>query len=194
MGNDIPWNKRSDTQRFTRRLFGHREPERMRLSPLKVLLYLESHQRKARVSTPEKLGREIGIGGYDTIKDSYLWLLGRKYIAPAPGTPIITPAEILDPREFVVTPLGKKALKPYLATFSLAEVTSVAATTLGLGFILGLTYVLFQFYPSYLWVLVILDLVVGSVLGVMASLALKEGRRRYKERIASLIESVTDRG
>ena len=93
--------QRSHVSSFMRRLFGQREPERIRLSPLKVLLYLESHQRKSRVSTPEKLGREIGIGGYDTIKDSYLWLLGRKYIAPAPGTPIIAPAEILDPREFV---------------------------------------------------------------------------------------------
>jgi hypothetical protein len=194
VGNVILDEVPSLASRFLKRWFRHRELGRIRLSPLKVLLYLESHRRKERVSTPERLGREIGIGGYDTIKDSYLWLLGRKYIAPAPGTPIISPTEILDPREFVVTPLGKKALKPYLATFSLAEVASVAATTLGLGFVLGLSYFLFQLYPSYLGFLTLLDVVVTAVFAIMATLTLKEDRQRYKERVASLIESVTDRG
>ena len=63
-----------------------------------------------------------------------------------------------------------------------------------MGFILGLTYTLLQLYPSYLGLLILLDLVVGVILATMATLTLKEGRERYKERAASLIESVTDRG
>ena len=66
------------------RWFGGKKPEKIRLSPLKVLLYLESHQRHQRVSAPDKLGREIGIGGYDTITNSYLWLNAHGYLAPAP--------------------------------------------------------------------------------------------------------------
>jgi hypothetical protein len=194
VGNVILDDERSPKSRLLRRLFSRREPARIRLSPLKVLLYLESHQNQARVSTPKRLGLEIGIVGYDVIKNSYLWLLEHGYIAPAPDIPIIAPAEILDPREFVVTPLGKKALEPYLATFSMAEVASVAAVTLGLGFILGLSYLLFQLYPSYLGLLILLDTVISAVFATMGILTLKEGRQRYKERVASLIESVKDRG
>jgi hypothetical protein len=175
--------------------FGPRKHERIRLSPLKVLLYLESHERDARVSTPERLGREIGIGGYDTIKNSYVWLLDHRYVAPAPNVPMVGgTAEILDPRDLIVTPQGKNALKPYLAAFTLEEVASLALTTLGFGFVLGLTDIVFELYPSYLPILVLVDLAFGAALLIVATLALKEARRRKKERVASLIESVTDRG
>ena len=180
---------------FLRRWFGPRKHERIRLSPLKVLLYLDRHQREERVTTPERLGREIGIGGYDTIKNSYVWLHDHGYLAPAPGVPVVGGvAEILDPRDWVVTPLGKKALKPYLATFSLEEVGSIALTTLGFGFFLGLTEVVFQLYPSYLWILLLLDFIFGAVVSIVASSALREARSRKKDRVASLIESITDRG
>jgi hypothetical protein len=178
--------------RLLRRRSGQK-PEKIRLSPLKVLLYLESHQRHARASAPDKLGHEVGIGGYDTITGSYLWLNAHEYIAPAPDVHKLA-AEITDPNEFVVTPLGKRALKPYLGTFSLAEVAGVATFTLLLGFALGLTYVLFQLYPSYVWLLFILDLALGLVIAIAAAVMLKAGRERYKERVASLIESVVDRG
>ncbi len=56
------------------------KPEKVRLSPLKVLLYLESHKRHTRASAPDKLGHEVGIGGYDTITGSYLWLNAHEYI------------------------------------------------------------------------------------------------------------------
>jgi hypothetical protein len=169
------------------------KPEKIRLSPLKVLLYLESHQRHKRASAPDKLGHEVGIGGYDTITGSYLWLIAHGYIAPAPDIHKLA-AEITDPNEFVVTPLGRRALKPYLGTFSLTEVAGVAISTLGLGFVLGLTYVLFQLYPAYLWLLIILDVALGFVIAVVAAVMLKAGRERYKERVASLVESVVDRG
>ena len=160
---------------------------------MKVLLYLESHERHKRVSAPDKLGREVGIGGYDTITGSYLWLIEHGYVAPAPDVHKLA-AEIIDPNDFVVTSLGEKALKPYLGTFSIAEVAAVATSTLGLGFFLGLTYVLYQLYPSYLWLLIILDLAIGAVIVAMAFVTLKVGRERYRERVASLIESVVDRG
>ncbi|MDA4132802.1 MAG: hypothetical protein OK454_06730 [Thaumarchaeota archaeon] len=176
-----------------RRWSGQKKPEKIRLSPLKVLLYLESHQRHQRVSSPDKLGREVGIGGYDTITSSYLWLYDHRYIAPATDVHKVA-AEITDPNEFVVTPLGRKALKPYLATFSLEEVAGIAALTLGLGFVLGLTYVLYLLYPSYLWLLFVFDLAVGVGIVTVAALTLKAGRERYRDRVASLIESVVDRG
>jgi hypothetical protein len=175
-------------------MFGRRKAERIRLSPLKVLLYLASHERKDRASSPEKLGQEIGIGGYDTITQSYLWLLEHRYIAAAPGTPTTASSEIRDPREFIVTPLGQKALKPYLATFTLEEVLSVAALTLVLGFALGPTYALIQLYPSYASVLILIDVMVVVVIAGIMTVVLKVGRKRYKVRAASLIESVTDRG
>jgi hypothetical protein len=153
-----------------------------------------SHGRKDRASSPEKLGHEIGIGGYDTITQSYLWLLEHRYIAAAPDTPATAASEIRDPREFVVTSLGMKALKPYLAPFALEEVLSITALTLVLGFVLGLTYTLTQLYPSYAWVLILIDLIVIVVIAGMMAVVLRVGRRRYRERAASLIESVTDRG
>lgn len=168
---------------------------RIRLSPLKVLLYLDRHETGARVSTPERLGKEIGIGGYDTIKNSYTWLFDHRYVALAPGVPMVGGvAEILDPNELVVTPLGRKALKPFLAAFSLQEVASIAFATLGFGFVLGLTEVVFQMYPSYLWALALLDGGFGVAVSYVVSMALREARVRKKERVASLIESVTDRG
>lgn len=169
------------------------ELERIRLSPLKVLLYLESHERGRRVSAPDKLGQEVGIGGYGTITDSYLWLISHGCIAPAPGVPG-APSEIKDPNEFVVTDRGESILKPYLATFSLGEVATVAGSTLALGFFLGLAYILFELYPSYYWLLTTLGLAVGVVVLALAAITLKAGRERYRARVASLMESVVDRG
>ena len=172
-----------------------RKLEKVRLSPLKVLLYLDGHQKGTRASTPERLGKEIGIGGYDTIKNSYTWLSDHGYVALAPGVPTVDGvAEIIDPNELVVTPLGRDALRPFLAAFSLQEVASVALAMLGLGFVLGLTEIVFQMYPSYLWDFFLLDLAFGIAVSYVTSVALREARVRKKERVASLIESVTDRG
>jgi hypothetical protein len=195
MGKVVFQGGRTHLSLLLRRLLGPRKHARIRLSPLKVLLYLEAHQREVRVSTPSKLGEETGIKGYDVIKNSYAWLFEHGYIAVAPGIPLVGGvAEILDPRELVVTAFGKEALKPYLATFSLEEVVGVALSTLALGFFLGLTEVLFQLYPTYLWIVILLDLVAGILLSAVAALALREANGRKKERVAELIESVTDRG
>ncbi len=195
MGNAVLDGGRLYLSLFLREWLGPGKHERIRLSPLKVLLYLELHRREARVTTPEKLGREIGIGGYDTIKNSYDWLFEHGYIATAPNIPVVGGrAEILDPNELIVTPQGKKALKPFLGPFSLEEVAGVALVTLGFGFILGLTEVVFQLYPTYLWMLTLLDFIFGVVVSIVASSALREARSRKKDRVASLIESITDRG
>jgi hypothetical protein len=178
-----------------RRWLGPSKHERVRLSPLKVLLYLDRQQRGTRASTPARLGKEIGIGGYQTIKDSYTWLFDRGYVALAPEVPTVDGvAEILDPNELVVTPRGRDALKPFLAAFSLQEVASIALTTLGLGFVLGFTDVGFQLYPSYLWFLVLLDIAFGVAVSYVTFVALREARVRKKERVASIIESIFDRG
>ena len=172
-----------------------RKLEKVRLSPLKVLLYLDGHQKGTRASTPERLGKEIGIGGYDTIKNSYTWLSDHGYVALAPGVPTVDGvAEIIDPNELVVTPLGRDALKPFFAAFSLQEVVSIALTMLGFGFVLGLTEVVFQMYPSYLWEFSLLDFAFGITVSYVTFVSLREARVRKKERVASLIESVTDRG
>lgn len=72
---------------FITSLIGREKFERIRLSPLKVLLYLESHRREERLSATDRLGQEIGIGGWDTMTQSHLWLIDRKYVAVAPGLP-----------------------------------------------------------------------------------------------------------
>lgn len=170
-----------------------RKPEKVRLSPLKVLLYLESHQRYKRVSSTTKLGEEIGIRGYQAITESYIWLSDHGCIAPAPG--IHAPAaEIRDPNELVITPLGKKFLKPYLATFSLEEVASITAAMSFLAFVLGASYDLFPMSPSLSWILVLADSLVGVAMAIVAALAVRAGRIRYKDHISSLIDSVRDRG
>jgi hypothetical protein len=195
MGNAILESRRPHLSLLLRRWLGPRKNERIRLSPLKVLLYLDRHQRGKRAATPERLGREVGIGGYDTIKSSYTWLFDHGYVALAPGVPMIGGvAEILDPNELIVTPQGRAALKPFLATFSLEEVAGIAFSTFGFGFVLGLTEVVSQLYPSYLWALGLLDLAFGVAASYVVLVALREARGRKKERIASLIESVTDRG
>ena len=195
MGSVVLEGGRSHLFLLFKRLFGRRRPVRIRLSPLKVLLYLEQHQRETRVATPERLGREIGIGGYDTIKNSYVWLFDHGYVAVAPDVPMVGgKAEILDPRELIVTTLGKKALEPYLAAFDKEEVVSVGLAMLGLGFVLGLTEVVFRLYPSYLWYLILLDFSFGTAVAFIGFSALREARRRKKDHVASLIESIADRG
>jgi hypothetical protein len=94
----------------------------------------------------------------------------------------------------VVTSLGKKALKPYLATFSLGEVASITVTMSVLAFMLGMTYNLFQLFPSYLIALIVMDLLAGVGMGVAAVNAVRIGRYRHKERVSLLIDSVVDRG
>lgn len=195
MGNAVANYGRSHLFRLLRVFFGRRKLEKTRLSPLKVLLYLDRYQRGKRAATPERLGREIGIGGYDTIKNSYTWLFDHGYVALAPSVPMVGGvAEILDPNDLTVTPQGRAALKPFLAAFSLEEVAGIAFSVFGFGFVLGLTEAVFQLYPSYLWIPVLLDLTFGVAVSYVALVALREARSRKKERIASLIESVTDRG
>lgn len=175
------------------RLFGRKEVKRIRLSPLKVLLYLESRQRHKRASSPDGLGREIGIGGYDTITDSFVWLIDHKYIAAASG--VRAPAaELRDPNEFVITPLGKNALKPYLGTYSSKEVVGVATSTMVLGLGLGTLLMEFQSYPSFLWFIVVIGLMLAASMALAITVVMMIGRDRNKKRATLLMESVVDRG
>lgn len=160
---------------------------------MKILLYLESHQRYKRASSPDKLGREIGIGGYDTVKGSYVYLSDHGYVAPAPGAKAPT-SEITDPNELVVTPQGRKALMPYLGTYSSWEMVGVSLSAMGLGLGLGAIMIIFQPYPSLLWLMVLLGVMVAASMAILVVVVLAIGRYRYRRRVASLIESITDRG
>lgn len=177
---------------FLGRWFSRRKLEKIRLTPLKVLLYLESTERKERVTSPGKLRLEIGMGGYDPVRQSYIWLLDHGYIAPAPGTPDIAPSELLDPREFVVTPLGKEALKPHLKAFSLGQALEIALLA-AIAFFLGWTYVLYQLYPEYMWLEGLIGLVAAAPLAVSIIMVLRIEARRRKNRALHLLESVVDR-
>ncbi len=177
---------------FVRRWLGRRKLQKIRLSPLKVLLYLESTERMKRVASPEKLKREIGVGGYNTVTDSLRWLVDHKYITAAPGTPAIPPSTILDPTEFVVTPLGKEALKPYLNNFG-AGVAMEIGLLVFLGFFLGAIFVLHLMYPSFLWFEAIFGTVGVAAIIVPLMMIIRIGSRDRKTRVAEVMNSVADR-
>ena len=166
--------------------------EKTRLSPLKVLLYLESHQRYRRASSPRKLGKEVGIGGYKVIIDSYVWLRDHGYVAPAPGVQAPV-AEIRDPNELVVTPLGKKALEPYLKAYTSWEVVGVALATMGLGYGLGAIMVVFWSYRTFLWLEPLFGGTIIASMVAVASTVLAIGRVKYAKSASQLINTVIDR-
>jgi hypothetical protein len=192
MGNSIVDYGRSHLSQLLRVFFGRTRLEKTRLSPLKILLYLESHQRYRRASSPRKLGREIGIGGYKVIIDSYVWLKDHGYVAPAPGVPAEV-AEIRDPNELVVTPLGRKALEPYLKAYTSWEVVGVTLTTMGLGWGLGAIMVFFMSYASFLWLEALLGGMIIMSMVAVAATVLAIGRRKYVKGVARLINAVVDR-
>lgn len=193
MDGEIPNSKESLLVRFVDRVSGREKAKKIRLSPLKILLYLESRKRHERVTSIDKLKDEVGIGGYDTIRKSFGWLLEHKYIAPAPNVPVISPSEILDPQEFVVTSLGRRALRPFLATFSLNEVLIISTMTMVLGLALGPSYAMWSADTSYSGLLVALDLIAVTVVVSLMLVMTTEARERHQAHVVSLIQSVIDR-
>jgi hypothetical protein len=177
---------------FVRRWFGRRKLRKTRLSPLKVLLYLESTERKRRATSPERLKREIGVGGYNTITDSFLWLVSHQYIAPAPGTLATLPSQMLDSTEFIVTPLGKEVLKPYLNTFGIHAVMELGLLT-ALVFVLGGVFVLYQLYPGFLWFEEIIGVMAAAMITPPLLMTARVATKERKNRVAELMNSVTDR-
>ncbi len=114
------------------------------LSDVKVLLYLHSNEAEARLSSPEKLGDELGIAEA-TVTNAFDRLRRRGCIAPTSegGNP-------RDPREYLVTWRGKRALRPFLNVFGYADVSVLCALAFALGGAIGVFYSSRQFYPSYL--------------------------------------------
>lgn len=192
MGNAVADYGRSCLSQLLRVVFDRTRLEKTRLSPLKILLYLESHQRYRRASSPRKLGREVGIGGYKVIIDSYVWLKDHGYVAPAPGVQAEV-AEIRDPNELVVTPLGKKALEPYLKAYTSWEVVGVALATMGLGYGLGAIMVIFWSYRTFLWLEPLFGGIIIASMVAVASTVLMIGRRKYVKGVSRLINTVFDR-
>ena len=192
MGNSFVDYGRSHLSRLVGLLFCRTGLEKTRLSPLKILLYLESHRIYRRASSPRKLGKEVGIGGYKVIIDSYVWLNDHGYVAPAPGVRTQV-AEIRDPNELVVTPLGRKALEPYLKAYTSWEVVGVALATMGLGWGLGVMAVLFWSYPSFLWLEPLFGGMIIVLMVVVVVMVLAVGRWKYVRGVSRLINTVTDR-
>lgn len=168
-----------------RRLFRIENVGDLTLNYVQILLYLESHQKGERPSSPQKLAHELGIAELTVVR-GYESLLYHGYIAVAQGVPSSNQYEIRDPNEFVITSLGRKALRPFLNSFGFIEVTLVGVLMLGLGVVVGLIYSGYELYPSYLELLSIITVAIIAVIaGLLAYLVrMARGTRRNQLSIA----------
>ena len=126
-----------------RKLFGIQNVGDLTLNYVQILLYLESHKKGERPSSPEKLARELGIAELTVVR-AYESLLEHRFIAVPGNVPSSYQSQIRDPNEFEVTSLGRKALRPFLNSFGFLEVALLGVSMLGLGFMVGLIYSAYQ--------------------------------------------------
>ena len=153
-----------------RRLFGIQNVGDLTLNYVQILLYLESHRKGERPSSPEKLAHELGIAELTVVR-GYESLLKHKFIVVAKDVPPSYQYEIRDPNNFTVTALGRKALRPFLSSFGFLEVALTGILMLGLGIMLGLIYSAYELYPFYLEALSIITVaIVGAIAALLAYL------------------------
>jgi DNA-binding transcriptional regulator YhcF (GntR family) len=88
-----------------KRLFRIQSVGDLKLNYVQILLYLESHEKGERLSSPEKLARELGIAELTVVR-AYESLLQHKFIAAGPNVFFSPESDIRDPSEFEVTPLA----------------------------------------------------------------------------------------
>lgn len=166
-----------------RRLFGIQNVGDLTLNYVQILLYLESHKKGERPSSPEKLARELGIAELTVVR-AYESLLQHGYIAVAKDVPSSYHYEIRDPNEFTVTPLGRKALRPFLSSFGFVEVVLVGILMLGLGVMLGLIYSAYELYPSYIAALSIITVVIVAAIATLLAYLVRVARETRRNQLS----------
>jgi len=166
-----------------KRLFRIQSVGDLTLNYVQILLYLESHKKGERPSSPEKLARELGIAELTVVR-AYESLLQRKFIAVGPDVPSSYQSEIRDPNEFTVTPLGRKALRPFLGSFGFLEVALVGVLMLGLGVMVGLIYSDYELYPSYIEIMSIITVVIVLVIAGLLAYLVKMARETRRNQLS----------
>lgn len=137
---------------FFRRLFGVEKVGKFSLNYLSVLLYLERTPKEQRATSAEKLEKDLVIAPR-TIVSAFHALLESKYIALESSEAESTnPYEVRDSSLFVVTPLGRKALKPFTATFGYFTVILLTCFSCAFGVMLGIVIFSLAIYPEYWYV------------------------------------------
>jgi hypothetical protein len=153
------------------------------LNDVKVLLYLHTHKKNARLSSPEKLGDELGISE-QTVTAAYNRLRRYGCIAAAPDVTPSRASSIRDPRDFVVTWRGRRALRPFLSVFGLADVVTISLMVFALGALAGILSLL---YPSYLAALLAIGIPMAAVfLGFVVYLA-RVARQSRKDQLVLVL-------
>ncbi len=169
-----------------RRLFGIQTVGDLTLNYVQILLYFESHRKGERPSSPEKLAHELGIAELTVVR-AYESLLNHQYIAVAQHTPPSYRYEIRDPNEFVITPLGTKALRPFLSSFGFIEVALVGVLMLGLGVMVGLIYSAYELYPSYLELLSIIAAAIVVVIAGLLVYLVRMARETRRDQLSTAL-------
>lgn len=146
-----------------------------------ILLYFATHKVGERVGSVSKLAQELGGISDTTVRRGYAELLDNKYVAVVSSAPPANDYEITDPNEFAVTPAGRKALRPILGTFGLAEAALVSGLSFVIGVMTGAAYLAQQFYPAYfLTFTAILLVIVAAFVGAIVRMIrmFREGRKQ----------------
>ena len=166
-----------------KRLFRIQSVGGLTINYVQILLYLESHEKGERPSSPEKLARELGIAELTVVR-AYESLLQHKFIAVPRNVPSSYQSQIRDPNEFTVTPLGRKALRPFLSSFGFLEVALVGVLMLGLGLMLGLIYSVYELYPSYVEVVSIITVVIVLAIAGLLAYLVKMARETRRNQLS----------
>ncbi|HZW55023.1 MAG TPA: MarR family winged helix-turn-helix transcriptional regulator [Nitrososphaerales archaeon] len=130
-----------------RRLFGVERIGNITLKHLSVLVYLAKTPKDSRASSAEKLEEELDLAE-GTITRAFGSLYDSKFIDLLPEQKDSNPHDVRDPKAFFVTPLGRRALRPFLGTFDFITVATLTGFTFIFGVIFGTLYTSGQ-YPNY---------------------------------------------
>lgn len=174
----------SGISKLLRRAFGVERIGNLQLNYLSVLVYLEITPRQERATSAEKLHEELDIAE-NTVMNAFHKLLDLKYIALAPGEQQSNPYEMRDPSSFVVTPLGRMALKPFLGAFGYITVAVLTIFALAFGAMLGAVIFSLFLYPSYALALAIVSIPLFAVF-VFALYILVRDERNSRRAIVSM--------
>lgn len=169
-----------------RKLFRIQRVGDLTLNYVQILLYLDSHARGQRLSSAEKLAHELGIAQLTVVR-GYESLIEHGYIAVPHDVPPSNRYEIRDPNEFVVTALGRKALRPFLGTFGFVEVALVGVLMLGLGLMIGLIYSAYELYPSYLDALLIIAVAIVVAIAGLLTYLVRTGRETRRSQLSTAL-------
>ena len=165
--------------------FGVEKLGKISLNYLSVLVYLERTPKDERATSAEKLEQQLGIAPR-TIVSAFEALLDSKYIALASDADKSTnPYGVRDSNLFVVTPLGRKALKPFLGTFSYFTVALLTCFACAFGVMLGIVIFSLAIYPTYWFVYALVSVPFFAVM-VFALYAIVRDERQNRERIVAL--------